>query len=235
MTYSWSSRASTAALSPPAPIPPAGAGERCTPNQGRRLAGALIVFRPIFAQPHLTFLLSPHLYPGLPKHHQRRTAAGTKGFRGSADKVHLLIAHLPQFLGEILHIPIHPGLHVVVEGRHAALFQHAQSQQCPLVCPGDVVVDIIADYSVKISSGKSSFTASLRGNRHQAAPSGLPGVNETLLLLFRLLLISSRSSSWIWTANSIVISVAGIFAAACASITPFPPTSGRIKMTGIIK
>ena len=43
------------------------------------------------------------------------------------------------------------GLHLIVEGEHAALFQHPQGlpQQGPLVRARDIVIDIIAHHGVE--------------------------------------------------------------------------------------
>ena len=63
----------------------------------------------------------------------------------------LLIAHVPQLLGKFLHIPIHPGLHLIVQRKHAALFQNPQRfhQKRPLVRSVDVVIHIVAYHGVK--------------------------------------------------------------------------------------
>lgn len=46
-----------------------------------------------------------------------------KNLLDGVDQMHLLIAHVPQFLGESLHISIHVGFHVVVQCKYAALFR----------------------------------------------------------------------------------------------------------------
>ena len=86
----------------------------------------------------------PHKHPRCAQHHQRRPAVRAKGLLGGVDQPHLPIAHAPQFLGEGLHIPVRPGLHVIIEGEYAALFQHPQGfpQQRPLVRTHHVV-DIV--------------------------------------------------------------------------------------------
>ena len=76
---------------------------------------------------------------------------GTEGLPGRIDDPHLLISHFTQFFGKLLHIPVHPGLHVVVESKHAAFFQHTQTfqKQSLLVCAVDIMIDIVADHGVK--------------------------------------------------------------------------------------
>ena len=54
-------------------------------------------------------------------------------------------------MGEGFHVPVHVGLHLIVKGEHAALFQHPQGlpQQGPLVRARDIVVDIVAHHGVE--------------------------------------------------------------------------------------
>lgn len=59
-------------------------------------------------------LFSSHQHLGFSQHHHRRTAAGTEDLRGRIDQPHLLIAHVPELLHKRLHIPVHPGFHVIV-------------------------------------------------------------------------------------------------------------------------
>ena len=90
-------------------------------------------------------------HPGISQHHQGGPAMGTEGLPGRIDDPHLLISHFTQFFGKLLHIPVHPGLHVVVESKHAAFFQHTQTfqKQSLLVCAVDIMIDIVADHGVK--------------------------------------------------------------------------------------
>ena len=68
---------------------------------------------------------------------------------GGVDQLDLLIAHALQLLAEGVHVAVARGLHQVVDGEAAALFQHAQrlKQHFLPVLSGDVVIDIGDDAS----------------------------------------------------------------------------------------
>ena len=79
---------------------------------------------------------------------------GAEGFLCRIDDPYFPVSHFAQFFCELLHISVHPGLHVIVKGKHATLFQHSQAfqQKTLLVRAVDIMIDIIAYYGIKVSS-----------------------------------------------------------------------------------
>jgi len=62
--------------------------------------------------------LSPNQHPRLSQHHHGRPPLGTEHLRGGIHQPHLLKSGLPQILGKGLHVPVHPGLHIVIQGKY---------------------------------------------------------------------------------------------------------------------
>ena len=81
---------------------------------------------------------------------------GAEGFFCGINEPDVLIAHLPQFLGKDIHIAVQLGLHVIIQSKDAAFFQHPQALQQQFVHIGshDIVVDIVADDRVKTLIGE---------------------------------------------------------------------------------
>ena len=78
------------------------------------------------------------------------------GFRhefavGRVDQLNALVAHVLQLFHKGAHITVPALRHQVVDGKGAALFQHAErfKQKLLLVGAGNVVIDIVAGHSVE--------------------------------------------------------------------------------------
>ena len=54
---------------------------------------------------------------------------GTESLLRRIDDPHFLISHFAQVFCKCFHIPIHVGLHDIVEGKYTALFQNPEAIQ----------------------------------------------------------------------------------------------------------
>ena len=89
----------------------------------------------------------------------------------------VLIAHVPQLLGEGLHVPVRPGLHVVVDGEPRRPFSAPAGSPAAaprLSEPMMFVIDIVAHHGVEaLVREVQPMLASPCWNRHRAATPSL--------------------------------------------------------------
>lgn len=104
-------------------------------------------------------LFSSNDHSRIAQHHHSRTLLRTKNGLRCLHIAYLSKAHALQLFHKGVHVAVHLGLHIVMQDKHAALFQYPQAfqQQGMLVRTHNVMIDVVAYHSIKAPVRVSLF------------------------------------------------------------------------------